>query len=323
MKSFARRIAVLGVAIVAAATMLLAGCSQGGGGVSGSSGLQGQVQQLGSALSYLSSTLTDDGSGASTATSGELKVRYIDVGQGDCTLVSCGGEYLMIDGGPSKQSNEVYSILERMGVSHLDYVIATHPDADHIGGLAGALNYATCGTFYSSVTQHDTKTFANVVKYLGDTPITVPQVGDFFYLGDAVVTFVGPVESYDDDTNNNSLVCRIDYGSTSFLFTGDAEQESESDMVKSGVNIEADVLKVGHHGSSSSTSKTFLDAVSPTYAVISVGADNSYGHPTSKTLSRLEKAGVEVYRTDELGSVIAVSDGSTITFGHTTDKVSD
>lgn len=253
---------------------------------------------------------------------GELRVRYLDVGQGDCTLVSCDGEYLLIDGGDSDHSSEVYSVLERLDVDCIDYIVATHPDADHIGGISGALNEADCGTFYCSVTSHDTETFEDMVSYLGDTEITVPSAGDTFYLGEALVTFVGPVSNY-DDTNNGSLVLRIDYGDTSFLFTGDAETESEDDMIAAGADLSADVLKVGHHGSRSSSSSEFLQEVDPEYAIISVGADNEYGHPTEEVLERLDSIGAEVYRTDEDGSVVVVSDGETITVETTTGLVSE
>lgn len=253
---------------------------------------------------------------------GELRVRYLDVGQGDCTLVSCNGEYLLIDGGDSDHSSEVYSVLERLDVDCIDYIVATHPDADHIGGISGALNEADCGTFYCSVTSHDTETFEDMVSYLGDTEITVPSAGDTFYLGAALVTFVGPVSNY-DDTNNGSLVLRIDYGDTSFLFTGDAETESEDDMIAAGADLSADVLKVGHHGSRSSSSSEFLQEVDPEYAIISVGADNEYGHPTEEVLERLDSIGAEVYRTDEDGSVVVVSDGETITVETTTGLVSE
>lgn len=259
---------------------------------------------------------------ASADVDGELRVRYLDVGQGDCTLVSCDGEYLLIDGGDPDHSSEVYSVLERLDIDYLDYIVATHPDADHIGGISGALNEADCGTFYCSVSEHDTETFDDMVGYLDGTSITVPSVGDTFYVGDALVTFVGPVAIY-DDTNNGSLVLRIDYGTTSFLFTGDAEEESELDMLDAGEDLSADVLKVGHHGSKSSSCEEFLQAVDPEYAIISVGADNEYGHPTEETLSRLESVGAEVYRTDEDGSVIAVSDGASITITTTTGLVSE
>lgn len=240
----------------------------------------------------------------------QLTVRFLDVGQGDAALITCGGQSLLIDGGPSTASSKLYAVLTEFGITHLDYIIATHPDADHCGGIAGALNAASCGTFYCSVTDHDTKTFQSILKYLGATPVTVPQVGDRFSLGPATVQFLGPVTPT-RDTNNGSLVCKILLGDTSFLFTGDAEQESEAAMLSSGAGLEADVLKVGHHGSASSSSQRFVTAVAPTYAVISVGK-NSYGHPTDEVLTRLRSAGAEVLRTDELGTITFQTDGSAL-----------
>ena len=250
----------------------------------------------------------------------ELVVRFLDVGQGDSALVTFGEQSLLIDGGPAKASQKLYAVLEDLGITHLDHVIATHPDEDHCGGLAGALQLATCGTFYCSVTEHDTKTFGNVVQRLGGTPITVPVAGDSFALGPAMVQFVGPVTPT-DDTNNGSLVCKLTYGTTSFLFTGDAEASSETQMTDSGADLRADVLKVGHHGSNTSSSTRFLNAVAPEYAVISVGKDNNYGHPTNEALLRLQAAGAQILRTDELGTITFQSDGEQLSVTASTGKV--
>jgi competence protein ComEC len=270
---------------------------------------------------------SDSQSQASTTAagaSGSLKVRFIDVGQGDCILVTCNGQNMLIDGGQSTESSKVYSILKTLGITHLDYVIGSHPDADHIGATSGALSFATCGTFYCSTTESDTKTFANLTKKVAESgsSITVPKVGDSFYLGNALVTFIGPTQAFDDD-NNNSLVCRLDFGSTSFLFTGDMESESEYALLSSGANVSADVIKVAHHGSKSSSTASFLSAVSPKYAVICVGQDNSYGHPTDAVLSRLSAVGAQILRTDQLGTITFVSDGTTLTQTATTGNVTD
>lgn len=251
---------------------------------------------------------------------GELVVRFLDVGQGDSALVTFGEQSLLIDGGPAKASQKLYAVLEDLGITNLDYVIATHPDEDHCGGLAGALQFATCGTFYCSVTEHDTDAFGNVVQRLGGTPITVPAAGDSFALGPATVQFVGPVTPT-DDANNGSLVCKLTYGTTSFLFTGDAEASSETQMTDSGADLRADVLKVGHHGSNTSSSTRFLNAVAPEYAVISVGKDNSYGHPTNEALLRLQAAGAQILRTDELGTITFQSDGEQLSVTASTGKV--
>ena len=249
-------------------------------------------------------------------------VHYLDVGQADCALVLCDGHAMLIDGGNAEDSNLVYSYLERQGIEHLDYMVASHAHEDHIGGLSGALNYATVDTAFSPVTEGDTKVFQNMVDYLakqGKT-LTVPEVGQTFSLGSAQVTILGPVKEY-SDTNDTSIVLSVDYGKTSFLFTGDMEASAEADLLDSGADVTATVLKAGHHGSDTSSSYRFLREVMPAYTVISVGEDNSYGHPNEEILSRLRDVGTEVYRTDLQGTIIAESDGTNVTFR--TERISD
>ena len=244
---------------------------------------------------------------------GSFQVHFIDVGQADAALVICDGHAMLIDGGNAEDSDLVYSYLERHGVKHLDYMVASHAHEDHIGGLSGALNYATVGTAFCPVTEYSSKVFQSMVKYLDDQEkvLTVPEPGDRFTLGSAWVEILGPVKEY-DDTNDTSIVLRIDYGETSFLFTGDMETGAEQDLMESGADVRATVLKAGHHGSDTSTSYQFLREVMPKYTVISVGEGNSYGHPSEEVLSRFRDAGTEVYRTDMQGHIIAVSDGKTV-----------
>lgn len=251
-----------------------------------------------------------------------LQVHFIDVGQADSALVICDGHYMLIDGGNAEDSDLVYSYLERHGAKHLDCMVATHAHEDHIGGLSGALNYAAVDTAFCPVTEYSSKVFENMVKYLGEQgkSLTVPEPGDSFSLGSAQVEILGPVKEY-DDANNTSIVLRIDYGETSFLFTGDMETGAEGDLLDSGADVHATVLKAGHHGSDTSTGYRFLREVSPEYTVISVGEGNKYGHPSDEVLSRFRDAGVEVYRTDMQGHVIAESDGKTVTFR--TEKEAD
>lgn len=255
------------------------------------------------------------GSAPEVPDSSSFAVHYIDVGQADCALVVCDGAYMLIDGGNSEDSDLVYTYLKNNGVEHLDYMVATHAHEDHIGGLSGASYAATVGVALSPVTEGDTKVFKNLVKALEqqDVALTVPSPGDSFSLGSAQVEILGPLKDY-DDTNDTSIVLSVDYGQTSFLFTGDMESAAETDLVEAGVDLSATVLKVGHHGSASSTSYRFLREVMPDYAVIPVGKNNSYGHPTETVLSRLEDADVTIYRTDLHGTIIAESDGTTITF---------
>lgn len=254
---------------------------------------------------------------AGVSESGSFTVHFIDVGQADSALVTCDGHSMLIDGGNADDSNLVYSVLQRETEGHLDYVVGTHANEDHIGGLSGAFETDTADVTFCPVTEYDSKAFRNFKTRADERGggITIPAVGDTFTLGEASVTVVA-VNSVPEDTNNTSIVIRIVYGDTSFLFTGDAEQETEEKILESGQNIESTVLKVGHHGSSTSTSQAFLDAVSPTYAVISCGKDNSYGHPHSETLAKLSSAGVEVLRTDELGDIYCTSDGTEVTFSY-------
>lgn len=246
---------------------------------------------------------------------GTLTVTWLDVGQGDAAVIQCGGQSMLIDGGKPEKSSYIYAWLQQHGLSCLDVIVATHVDADHIGGLSGALNYASVGTAYCPVTTGTTETFQSFVKYLAQQgkQITVPTAGETFALGGAQVQILGPLHSA-EDSNDNSIVLKVSFGATSFLFTGDAERAEEQDLLNAGVNLQSTVLKVGHHGSDTSTSYPFLRAVAPQYAVISVGAGNSYGHPTEAVLSRLRDAGVTTFRTDMQGEITAVSDGQTVNF---------
>lgn len=212
---------------------------------------------------------------AGVSEGGSFTIHFIDVGQADSALVTCDGHSMLIDGGNADDSNLVYSVLQRETEGHLDYVIGTHAHEDHIGGLSGAFEADTADVTFCPVTEYDSKAFRNFKARADERGggITVPAVGDTFTLGEATVTVVA-VNSVPEDTNNTSIVIRIVYGDTSFLFTGDAEQETEEKILESDQDIESTVLKVGHHGSSTSTSQAFLDAVNPTYAVISCGKDN-------------------------------------------------
>lgn len=250
-------------------------------------------------------------------------VHFIDVGQADAALVLCDDQAMLIDGGNREDSDLIYTYLKNNGIEYLDYVVCTHGHEDHVGGIAGGLEYADVGTAFCSVTSYDSKAFENFVNALEkqSTSITVPSAGDTFALGSAEVTIIGPVKPDEEEPNNMSIVLRIVYGDTSFLFTGDAEREEEQDILAAGYDLESTVLKVGHHGSDTSTSYPFLYAIDPEYGVISVGEGNSYGHPTDDTLSRLRDSDVKVFRTDMQGTIICTSNGKELSF--TTERNQD
>lgn len=241
-------------------------------------------------------------------------VHFIDVGQADAILVLCDDETMLIDGGNADDSSLMYTYLSKLGITELDYVIGTHAHEDHIGGIPGALNYATVEKALCPVTSYSTKAFNNFVKSVQKhgVSLTVPSVGDQFNLGSAACQILGVNSA--DDTNETSIVMKVVYGNTSFMFTGDAEREAENTILNRGYDLKSDVLKVGHHGSASSTSYHWLREVDPDYAVICVGKGNTYGHPTETVLSRLRDADVTTFRTDLQGDIICTSDGQTVTF---------
>lgn len=242
-----------------------------------------------------------------------FSVHFIDVGQADATLVQCDGEYMLIDGGNAEDSNLIYSVLEKDRITNLDIVVGTHAHEDHIGGLSGALQYATADVVLSPVTDYDSKAFQNFKEYAEEksTGLTVPKTGDTYSLGCSSITILGVNST--EDTNDTSIVLMVEYGETSFLFTGDAEYNAEQVILASGADLSCDVLKVGHHGSYTSTSYVWLNAIMPKYAVISVGEGNTYNHPTDDTLSKFRDADVKTYRTDLNGDIYAYSDGKTVT----------
>ena len=247
--------------------------------------------------------------------SSAFEVHFIDVGEADAALVLCEGKAMLIDGGNPEDSDLIYTYLKNHEITHLDYVIATHIHEDHIGGLAGALHYASVDTVYCPVESYESKVFQNFVKALDKhgVSITVPAAGDSFKLGSANCEILA-VNTERENINNTSIVLRIEYGETSFLFASDAEREVEQAILDSGEDIKSTVLKVGHHGSNTSTGYVWLREIMPQYAVISVGKDNSYGHPTEEVLSRLRDAEVTTYRTDLHGDIICTSDGKSVTF---------
>ena len=250
-----------------------------------------------------------------TPPSGDLTVHFIDVGQADCALLECDGKFMLIDGGNVADSSLVVSYLQKMGVEQLEAVICSHAHEDHVGGLPGVLAVFPTAAVYAPTNTYSSQCFDDFLYYTDQQrlSVTIPNPGDRITLGEATIWVLGPTKNY-ADPNNTSLVLRVDFGDTRFLFTSDMETDAETDLLDSGADVKADVLKVGHHGSNTSTGYRFLREVAPQWAVISVGVDNSYDHPHEEPLSRLHDAEVTVYRTDKLGTILAVSDGKDIAF---------
>lgn len=272
---------------------------------------------IGLSLSSCDAAFLSSGTPRPAVSSGDgtLRVHFIDVGQADAALLLSDGQAMLIDGGNVADSDRIVAYLKDQGVKTLDYLVCTHAHEDHVGGLSGALNAASIGTAYAPVTEYDSKAFHNFAKYVAaqKKTIEVPKPGTQFSLGSAAVEILGPIKAYKDE-NNTSIVLRVTHGENTLLFTGDMERTAEADLLDAGINLQADLLKVGHHGSETSTSYPFLRAVAPTYGVISVGTENSYGHPNEDLLSRLRDAEVTLYRTDLQGHIVATSDGKTLDF---------
>lgn len=247
---------------------------------------------------------------------GELKVHFIDVGQADSILIQQGEQSMLVDAGNNDDGNLVKDYLQKQGIKNLEFLVGTHPHEDHIGGLDYVINAFKVGKLYMPKASSNTKTFTDVVNAAKNKGLsfTVPNPGESFKLGEATVTILSPNGSGYEDLNNYSIVVKVAFGNTSFLLTGDAEDVSEKEIMAKGFDVSSTVLKVGHHGSNSSTTSEFLSKVNPKYAVISVGKDNTYGHPKQNILDRLKGKNIPVYRTDESGTIVATSNGTSVTF---------
>lgn len=246
-----------------------------------------------------------------------LEVHYIDVGQGDAILIKQGESSMLIDAGNNDKGTTVWSYLVNQNVDTLDYAIATHPDADHIGGMDVVLYKLDCNEVLMPACEHDTETYEELIRTIGqrEQTVIVPKLGETYFLGEAQFQILTDTEkNYRDNKNDYSVAIRLTFGETSFLFTGDAEMDAEQDMLGSGLVLTSDVFKVAHHGANRANTQEFLTAVNPTYAIISCGEGNSYGHPRAEVLNNLRSMGVQVFRTDEQGSIVATSDGTSITF---------
>lgn len=255
---------------------------------------------------------------ASTKGGSQLTVRMLDIGQGDAFLLEKDGKFVMIDTGDIEHRDQIVALLHKYKVKEISKIIITHPHADHLGGMNAIFKNFKVDAIYDDGMPAGTGSYKNYLKQIKEKkiPYHVLKAGDEVDFFDGVkFNVLGPVKVIKDqkgnsDFNNNSIVGRLTYGSFSMMFTGDAEQEEEKTILGKGGTLKSDVLKVGHHGSRTSTSPAFLKAVSPKNAFISCGQGNDYGHPHKVTIDKLEKAKVRIYRTDRNGTVTLTSDGS-------------
>jgi len=245
----------------------------------------------------------------------EIIVAFLDVGQGDSILIRSRHNAVLIDGGETNRGDTVLGYLRRMGITRLDYVIATHPHSDHIGGLVTILNRVEVGRVLMPDVVHTTTAFENFLSVIENNRIAAhaPTQGERFTAGIIDFTVLAPVSGFaGSNLNDASIVIRLEHGTTSFVFTGDAEGASERAMIAAFECLRADVIKIGHHGSRTSTTEAFLDAVQPTAAVISVGGNNRFGHPHPDVIARLNYRGIQILRTDKMGSIVMATDGERV-----------
>lgn len=282
------------------------------------------------AIFLLIGTLLFSSCTASTSTSttevqqpsaGELQIAYLDVGQGDSSFIHLpDGESILIDAGNPENGQEIVQYIQGTGEDTLDYVIATHPHADHIGGMAEVIQAFEVENVYMPEVSHTSQTYGNLLDTIeaeGLTTLTAKAGEVLFDDGTLRAEFLAPISDSYSGLNNYSAVLKLSYGDKAFLFMGDAEGEVEREILESGADISADVLKVGHHGSDTSSTREFIEAVEPSYTIISVGEGNSYGHPSSATLETLSDIGADIWRTDEKGNIVVTCDGEDIAIYNT------
>ena len=250
---------------------------------------------------------------AFTPSNDELVAHFLDVGQGDANFIELpNGETMLIDAGIASTGDDIVEYIENLGYDTIDYVVSTHPHTDHIGGMAEVIEAFDVDAIYMPKAVSTSKTYENLLETIQDKGLSI-KTGksgvEVLDEDDLDIVMVAPSSDDYSNLNNYSIVLKITYGDVSFLYTGDAEEESLEEITS---DIEADVLKVGHHGSDTSTSKSFLEKVNPKYAVISVGEKNSYGHPAASTIELLQEYTNNIYRTDLNGTVVISTDGVNI-----------
>lgn len=247
-----------------------------------------------------------------------IAVHFIDVGQGDCEIIQTKNMSAIIDSGESTAKDTVLSYIKSLGIKRFDYVIATHPHSDHIGTMDSIINNFQVGTVIMPKLENSlvpiTTAYESLLNAINAKGLKIHSAlpDETYDLDGATLKILAPINDY-DELNDYSVVCKLTYGERSFLFTGDAQNTAEADIIaKYSGSLNADVLKVGHHGSYTSTTKEFLSEIAPQYAVISCGVGNDYGHPNKSVIKRL--SGVKILRTDELGSIVFTTDGNTLQY---------
>ncbi|NLO09149.1 MAG: MBL fold metallo-hydrolase [Clostridiales bacterium] len=278
-------------------------------------GPDGFIKTIGNIVSFLE----DDDDYSS------LKVHFIDVGQGDAILIQSDDSHILIDAGERHASDTLIGYLKDNGVTKLDYVIGTHPHSDHIGGLANVINNFQIGKIIMSNAVSTSKTFEELLDTIADNnlKITKPIIGTEYTIGNASFIIIAPNESDYKNLNDYSVGIKLVHKENTFVFTGDAETNSENEMLQNGIDLKADVFKLAHHGSSTSNSDDFLNALDPHICIISAKKDNSYGHPHVEIMKAMKDRDIHLYRTDEQSTIILESDGVTIKSNKEPYKIND
>lgn len=268
---------------------------------------------------YYSTETNNLETGKNLQTDGTIVVHYLDVGQGDSEFIQLpDGKCMLIDAATADYADKIIRYISNLGYSKIDYLVATHPHADHIGGMKAVVQHFDIGEIYMPKVSTDTKTYENLLIAIADKGLSIHTAKKGTVLlqtDDLSVKFLAPVKTSYDNLNNYSAVLRLQYGNSKFIFMGDAEEPAEREILKNSTKneLKADVLKVGHHGSKTASTFEFISAVSPKYSVIEVGKDNSYNHPHDKTVNNLNEIGSKILRTDLNGNIAVVSDKTNIT----------